>query len=67
MQNRSRGGGFKSPARFKPFDERPPDNCREFAARSNESRLKFSDFTKLVEDCVILSANLKDFPLLYDV
>lgn len=43
MQNRSGGAaaGFKSPVRFKPFDERPPDNRREFAARSNESRLKF--------------------------
>lgn len=32
MRNRSGGGGFKSPVRFKPFDERPSDNCREFAA-----------------------------------
>lgn len=69
MRDRSGDGGFKSPARFKPFDERPPDNCREFAARSNESMLKFSDSAKSVEQSAWFFLRIlnKDFPLLYEV
>lgn len=44
MRNRSGGGGGSggfNPTRFKPFDECPPDDHREFAARANESTQVF--------------------------
>lgn len=57
-RRRRRRGCFKSPVRFKPFDERPADNRREFAARSNESRLNFIP-SSVEETAMILSVNLK--------
>lgn len=44
MQNRSGGGGSSEGfnlTRFKPFDECPPDDHREFAVGANESTQVF--------------------------